>query len=120
MNSDTEFEVNETVFEDILKKYNFRAIYGDGVFGFYPDETSYHFCIIGSFTFKLRPLRLKIRIFDEIKIKHDRIVGCSDKSTLCKNMEDVEKCLQNISAQRKKLLVYFKIKSINKDFKKGE
>lgn len=28
------------------------------------------------------------------------------------------KCLQNISAQRKKLLVYFKIKNINKDFKK--
>lgn len=117
MINETYFEVSATVFEDILKKYGFIAFFNDDFIGFYPDETSY-FCIIGRFTYKLFPLRFKIRIFNEIKIKHERIVGSSDKSTICKNIEDVEKCLQNISAQRKKLLVYFKIKNINKDFKK--
>ena len=104
--------ISDRELEEILKKYDFKWIRSDGVFGFYPDETSYHFCKIGSYAYD------KIRVFDEIKIKHERIVGSSDKSTICKNIEDVEKCLQNISAQRKKLLVYFKIKNINKDFKK--
>lgn len=45
------------------------------------------------------------------------MVGCSDKSTLCENIEDLEKCLQNITAQKKKLLVDEKIKKINKLFK---
>lgn len=117
MINETYFDVMATVFHDILKKYGFRVIFSDGVIGFYPDETSYYFCKIGSFTYKLFPLRFKIRVFNEIKFKHDRIVGCSDKSTLCKNIEDFEKCLQNISAQRKKLLVYLKIRNINKDFK---
>ena len=110
MINETYFEVSATVFEDILKKYGFMDIFSDGVIGFYPDETSY-FCIIGRFTYKIFPLRLKIRVFNEIKFKHDKIVGCSDKSTLCENIEDVEKCLQNISAQRKKLLVDLKIKN---------
>lgn len=102
--------ISDTEFEEILKKYDFKVIRSEGVFGFYPNETSYHFCKIGSYTYD------KIRVFDEIKFKHDRIVGCSDKSTICNNIEDFEKSLQNISAQRKKLLVYFKIKNINKDF----
>lgn len=110
--------ISDTDFEEILKKYNFKVIRGDGVFGFYPDETFYYFCKIGSYKYNICPLCLKIRVFDAIKIKNNRIVGCSDKSTLCNNIEDFEKSLQNISAQRKKLLVYFKIKNINKDFKK--
>ena len=85
--------ISDRELEEILKKYDFKWIHSDGVFGFYPDETSYHFCKIGSYAYD------KIRVFDEIKIKHERIIGSSDKSTLCKNIEDVEKCLQNISAQ---------------------
>lgn len=110
--------ISDTEFEETLKKYDFKLIKSDGAFGFYPDKTSYHFCKIGSYTYNMSQLCWKIRVFDTIKIKNDRIVGCSDKSTLCNNVEDFEKSLQNISAQRKKLLVYFKIKNINKDFKK--
>lgn len=110
--------ISDTEFFKTLEKYNFTAFRGDGSIGFYPYETHHYFCKIGSFTYNMYSWNLKIRIFDTIKIKNDRMVGCSDKSTHCENIEDVEKCLQNISSQRKKLLVYFKIKNINKDFKK--
>lgn len=109
--------ISETEFQEILKKYDFVLSYGDGVFGFYPDESSYHFCKIGSYTYNLCPVCLKIRVFNAIKFKHEKFVGCSEKSTLCENIEDLEKCLQNIAAQRKKLLVDEKIKKINKLFK---
>ena len=110
--------ISDRELEEILKKYDFKWIRSDGVFGFYSDETSYHFCIIGRYTYKNMFTCLKIQVFDEIKFKNDKIVGCTDKSNLCENIEEFEKCLQNISAQRKKLLVYLKIKNLNKDFKK--
>lgn len=109
--------ISDTEFFKTLEKYDFTTFRGDGAIGFYPHESHYYFCKIGSFTYS-KNWCLKIRIFDTIKIKNDRMVGCSDKSTLCNDIEELEKSLQNISAQKKKLLVYFKIKNINKDFKK--
>lgn len=109
--------ISETEFLKTIEKYNFTIFRGDGSIGFYPHESHYYFCKIGSFSYNLLPLYLKVRVFDSIKFKHDRIVGCSDKSTLCDDLEELEKCLQNISSQRKKLLVYLKIRTINKDFK---
>lgn len=118
MKIESEYIIRTKEFNEILKKYDFVMIAIDGVFGFYPDETSNYFCKVGSFYYSLDTWNMKVRVFDSIKFKHDKIVGCSDKSTLCKNVEDIEKCLQNISAQRKKLLVYLRIKNLNKDFKK--
>lgn len=108
--------INETEFFKTLEKYDFTAFRSDGAIGFYPHESHYYFCKIGSFSYS-KNWCLKIRIFDSIKFKHDRMVGCSDKSTLCNDLEELEKCLQNISGQKKKLLVYLKIRTINKDFK---
>ena len=109
--------ISETDFFNTLKKYDFVAYRGDATIGFYPYETHCYFCKIGGFSYS-KNWSLKIRIYDSIKFKHDRMVGCSDKSTHCNDLEVLEKCLQNISAQRKKLLVYLKIRTINKDFKK--
>lgn len=113
--------ISETEFFKTLKKYDFSAFLGDGSIVFSLYEPQHYFCKIGSFSYnRNKNWCLKIRIYDTIKFKHDRIVGCSDKATLCNDLEELEKCLQNISAQRKKLLVYLKIRNINKDFKKGE
>lgn len=110
--------IDETEFFKTLEKYDFTAFRGDGAIGFYPSESSYYFCKIGGFSYnRNKNWCLKIRIYDSIKFKHDRMVGCSDKATLCNDLEELEKCLQNISAQRKKLLVYLKLRTINKDFK---
>lgn len=109
--------ISDEEFYKTLEKYDFVAYRGDGAIGFYPHESHYYFCKIGSFSYS-KNWCLKIRIFDSIKFKHDRMVGCSDKSTLCNDLEELEKSLQNISGQKKKLLVYLKIRNINKDFKK--
>lgn len=109
--------ISETEFLKTLEKYEFTAFHGDGAIGFYPYKSHYYYCKIGSFNYS-NNWCLKIRIYDSIKFKHDRMVGCSDKSTLCNDIEELEKCLQNISGQKKKLLVDLRIKKINKDFKK--
>lgn len=109
--------ISDEEFYKTLEKYDFVAYRGDGSIGFYPYETHHYFCKIGSFNYSMCPWNLKIRIFDTIKLKHDRMVGCSDKATLCEDIEELEKSLQNISGQKKKLLVYLKIRNINKDFK---
>lgn len=106
----------ETEFFKALEKYDFTAFRSYGSIGFFPTESHNYFCRIGDFNYS-KNWSLKIRIYDSIKFKHDRMVGCSDKSTLCENIEDLEKCLQNITAQKKKLLVDEKIKKINKLFK---
>ena len=108
--------ISETELFNACEKYDFTTFRGDGTIGFYPYETHHYFCKIGNFYYG-ENWCLKIRVFNSIKFKHDRIVGCSDKSTLCNDIEELEKCLQNISAQKKKLLVDLKIKKLNKDFK---
>ena len=126
--------ISDRELEEILKKYDFKWIRSDGVFGFYSDETSYHFCIIGRYTYKNMFTCLKIQVFDEIKFKNDKIVGCTDKSNLCENIEEFEKCLQsgkllqeNANNKTSVLTNLYKIltlprtkeiNNLNKDFKK--
>ena len=112
--------MKDTEVYKICEKYNIEVIhYLGGEFkdlGFYRDEPYKHFCRIGTFNGSVR--RAECYVYEKIKLKHEKFVGCSDTKIYCDDLEMFEKCLQNISAQRKKLLVNLKIKDINKDFKK--
>ena len=64
MKIESEYIIRTKEFNEILKKYDFVMIAIDGVFGFYPDETSNYFCKVGSFYYSLDTFNMKVRVFN--------------------------------------------------------
>lgn len=99
--------------ENLIRKYHLRIYFGVGDYHYLNFEGDGPSSYIGGYS----RYHKKAYLFDNIHLKHDKIISDKNKRYYYTELEPFEKQLNELIIQRKKILADMKERKMKKDFK---